>query len=29
METIDAVVTIAGIWAFIATAIAFGIWINK
>ena len=29
METADTLLTIAGIWAFIASAVAFGIWLNK
>ena len=29
METAVTLLTIAGIWAFIASAVAFGIWLNK
>lgn len=29
METLDTLLTIAGIWTFIASAVAFGIWMNK
>lgn len=29
METLDTLMSIAGIWTFIASAVAFGIWINK
>lgn len=29
METLDTLVSIAGIWTFIASAVAFGIWMNK
>lgn len=29
METLDTLLTIAGIWTFIASAVAFGIWLSK
>lgn len=29
METLDTLMSIAGIWTFIASAVAFGIWMNK
>ena len=29
METFDTLLTVAGIWIFIASAVAFGIWMNK
>ena len=29
METLDTLMSIAGIWAFIASAVAFGIWLSK
>lgn len=29
METLNAVVTVVGIWAFLATAVAVGVWLNK
>lgn len=29
MEAIDTLMSIAGIWTFIASAVAFGIWMNK
>lgn len=29
METLDALISIVGIWTFIASAVAFGIWMNK
>ena len=29
METLDTLISIAGIWTFTASAVAFGIWLNK
>lgn len=29
METLDTLISIAVIWTFIASAVAFGIWMNK
>lgn len=29
METLDTLMSIAGIWTFIASAVAFGIWLSK
>lgn len=29
MEALDTFMSIAGIWTFIASAVAFGIWMNK
>nr|DAM79914.1 MAG TPA: hypothetical protein [Caudoviricetes sp.] len=29
VETVDTLLTIAGIWTFIASAVAFGIWLSK
>lgn len=29
METFDTLLTVAGIWTFIASAVAFGIWLSK
>lgn len=29
METLDTLLTIAGIWTFIVSAVAFGIWLSK
>lgn len=29
MEALDTFMSVIGIWLFIASAVAFGIWINK
>ncbi len=29
MEALDTLMSVIGIWLFIASAIAFGIWMNK
>lgn len=29
METLDTLMSAIGIWLFIASAVAFGIWMNK